>query len=289
MGYLHIENLYRKDARNILLEKSVYVMEKVHGTSAHLAWRKLDGNLTFFSGGEKHAKFVSIFSGMDLKNPFPGQEVTVFGEAYGGSCQGMKHTYGPDLRFIAFDVQVDGTWLTVPEAAKVAESLGLEFVPWLCVDLPSNPEEAEEVLNRYRDLPSEVAQRRGCGVQPREGIVIRPLIEKTNEYNARVIVKHKGAAFAERLNVPTAKPGQPLEVLQEANAIATEWVTPMRLAHVLDKLPEVSDISQVKRVIDAMIEDVLREGSGEIVDSPAARSTISKRTVALFKQVLQKT
>ena len=49
MGYLHIPNLYK--AQEILMFKRCYALEKIHGTSAHIAW---DGNhIRFFSGGER--------------------------------------------------------------------------------------------------------------------------------------------------------------------------------------------------------------------------------------------
>ena len=41
-------------------------------------------------------------------------------------------------------------------------------------------------------------------------------------------------------------------------------------------------------VIATMLEDVLRESTGEIVDNPAARKAIGKRTVELFKERVQR-
>ena len=53
---------------------------------------------------------------------------TVFGEGYGGKEQGMRDTYGPDLKFIAFDVKIGNRWLSVTDAEDVVKKLGLEFV-----------------------------------------------------------------------------------------------------------------------------------------------------------------
>lgn len=50
MAYLHIENLYK--ARDIMLFRECYAMEKIHGTSAHVGW---NGSLYFFSGGGRCA------------------------------------------------------------------------------------------------------------------------------------------------------------------------------------------------------------------------------------------
>ena len=72
MGYMHIENLYRPIAQSILLFREVYALEKVHGTSAHIAWRTVDGNtqLSFFAGGESHANFVALFDAAALTQTF---------------------------------------------------------------------------------------------------------------------------------------------------------------------------------------------------------------------------
>jgi hypothetical protein len=73
-----------------------------------------------------------------------------------------------------------------------------------------------------------------------------------------------------------------LEVLAKAQVIADEWVTPVRLQHVLDKLPDAG-IERMRDVIAAMSEDVFREGVGEFVDSREARVAIGKKTAQLFK------
>ena len=63
-----------------------------------------------------------------------------------------------------------------------------------------------------------------------------------------------------------------------------EWVTPMRLQHVLDKLPHATGMEQTRDVIFAMLEDVEREANGEIVFSQDAKKSIGTRTATLFKQ-----
>lgn len=283
MGYLHIENLYKN--QTILLFRECYALEKVHGTSAHVAWQggagAADARLSFFSGGEKHDKFRALFDDVALRTGFERlghTEVTVFGEAYGGSCQGMKATYGDSLRFIVFDVRVGETWLAVNDMAQVAEGLGLEVVPY------SSASSDLATLDALRDASSEVAVRRGCGEKPREGIVLRPLVEMILSNGSRVIAKHKGETFAETKTPRKVVDPAALVVLADAEAIAVEYVTEMRLSHVLDKLPEAKGLEQTGMVIKAMVEDVLREAAGEVVDSKAARQAIGKRAAALYKQ-----
>jgi hypothetical protein len=60
----------------------------------------------------------------------------------------------------------------------------------------------------------------------------------------------------------------------------------MRLIHVLDKLPQGINIKSTKTVIVAMIEDVYREGEGEIMESKEANSYIGSRTAQLLKEHL---
>ena len=277
VSYYHIDNLY-KNADEILQFREVYALEKIHGTSAHVAWK--DGQIRFFSGGANHAEFVRLFDEATLTDRFNEMDqpqVTVYGEAYGGKMQRMKDTYGPDLRFVVFDVKIGNNWLSVPKAEAVALQLGLEFVPYEKVLA------TVDALNDERDIPSALAFRRGIiAPKKREGIVIRPLMELTKNNGERVISKHKAEEFIETKTmrpVTAERQGQ----LTEAKAIADEWVTDMRLTHVLDALGIESDVTRMGDIMKAMIADVEREASGEIVESKDARKAIGKATALLVK------
>jgi hypothetical protein len=282
LGYAHIENLYK--SRAILLFRRCWALEKVHGTSAHVTYAK-GQPLSFFSGGESHDRFCTLFDETALTACFATlghREVTIYGEAYGGRCMGMRATYGDALRFIAFDVQVGDAWLSIPDAAQVVLALDLEFVPFVEV----STDLAE--LDRARDAPSVVAQRRGCGDdKAREGVVLRPLVEVTLNNGHRVVAKHKREAFSERATPQKVVDVAKLAVLAEAQAIAQEWVTPMRLTHVLDKMARPLDMSATSQVIAAMIHDVYREATDEIVESRDATTAIGRRTAGLFREWLQ--
>lgn len=279
MGYLHIDNLYK--SQEILLFKEVYALEKIHGTSAHVSWN--EGRVGFFSGGEKHNNFVALFDEAKLTEnflKFGMEKVIVFGEAYGGRCQGMKDTYGDKLRFVAFDVKVgEEGWLPVPKAEKVATDIGFDFVHYTKVSADVATLDAE------RDKPSTQAIRNGCGADKKaEGVVLRPLVELRDSYGNRIISKHKRLEFRETKAPRGVEDPSKLKVLEEAKAIAEEWVTDMRLDHVLDKLPpEKRTIENMRDIIAAMTEDVTREAKGEIVDSKEARAAIGARTARLFK------
>ena len=280
MGYLDIDNLY-KDQTVIRLFKECYALEKIHGTSTHIAWK--DNKINFFAGGCKHESFITLFDEAVLTAAFIAlghNEVVIFGEGYGGKCQGMSDTYGKELRFIAFDVKIGDTWLSVPDAEQIVKSFDLEFVPYALIST------ALEAIDAERDKPSEVAVRRGCGADKlREGIVLRP-IEECCTNRGRVIAKHKRDEFRET-KTPRPIDTEKLAVLQAADAIAEEWTTEMRLTHILDGLGPNVGIERMPEVLSAMVADIEREGSGEIVASKDARRAISKRTAIMFKNRLK--
>ena len=310
---MHISNLYRPEAQTILLFREVYALEKIHGTSAHISFtftisREIpEGRWlpSFFSGGESNSKFVSLFNQESLLASVNNlgtprdKVITIFGEAYGGSQQGMSATYGKSLKFIVFDVQVGETWLNVPDAEDVAKKLGLEFVHYVKCSLIKATAKVNHAvigiiewivetnlseIDAERDAPSVQAKRNGIlEDRPREGVVLRPLVEMTLNNGSRIIVKHKGDSFKETATArPIVDPAK-LVVLEEATAIANEWTTNNRLEHILQKLPQPHDMSLVPKLIPAMIEDIYREGSGEFVESDAVKKAIGKKVVELFK------
>jgi hypothetical protein len=281
MSYLHIENLYKN--KDILLFKECYAMEKIHGTSAHISWN--DEQLHFFAGGTKYEEFITLFDRDILIEKFKelGQrEVVVYGEAYGGRCQGMSETYGDKLRFVAFEVKIGDMWLNVPLAEHIARGLGLDFVHYVKVTTDIN------TLNQERDAMSVQAVKNGiAGEHKREGIVLRPLIELTKTNGARVIAKHKADEFQETKTKRSVDEKR-LQVLTRASEIADEWVTPMRLTHVLQKFTDPST-KDIGNIIITMIEDIEREGKGEIIESNEARKEIGRRTALMFKDRLKST
>lgn len=277
MSYLHIPNLYK--ATEILMHRECYAMEKIHGSSAHVSWR--DGTLHFFAGGCKQVDFEALFVPADLATGFTRlghPNATVFGEVYGGKLQGMRDTYGTALRFVAFEVKIGDSWLAVPEAEEIARGLGFDFVPWRKVptDLA--------ILDAERDAPSEQALKLGMGEHPREGIVLRPLTEVRMNNGDRIIAKHKNDAFRETDKTRKVETDpKKLVVLDEANAVAKEWATEMRLTHVLDGFGGKADVEQTGDVIRAMIADIEREGVGEILWTREAKSAIGRQTAEMLK------
>ncbi len=286
MGYQSIPNLY-KDQR-ILEFKEVYALEKVHGTTAHVSWS--DGQQHLSPGGTDTEEFRDAFNQDRLREAFEElghPSLTVYGEAYGGSCQGMEEVYGGNLKFIAFDVRMGDCWLSVEDAERVVESLGLSFVPYTRVSSEL------DVLDEKRDAQSIVAARCGGSEKntPREGIVLRPPFEVNLQDGTRLIAKYKNRQFQERNDQPHPEDVDPekMEKMRNAREIAREWVTEMRLTHVLDEFdsPTIEDTGEV---ISAMTEDIFEEGSDELdiegIEGEVRRE-IGNRTAELFHRRLE--
>ena len=278
MAYLKIPNLYQPRAQNVLLFKEVYALEKIHGTSTHIAWK--DNAIRFFSGGCDHKAFVALFDEEKLISQFKEidrDDVTIYGEGYGGKMQGMSETYGKELRFVAFDVKIEDKWLSVPSAVHFVSLFGLDFVSFVfcSTDLAS--------LDAQRDGPSQQAIK--CGIDEermREGIVIRPPEEFTDNSDARVIAKHKRAEFSER----KTNPGVDLskrEKIMEAREIADEFVTDMRLSHVLDEMGNPLDMSACGDVIKAVMADIFEEDGEEIEDTRIVRKVMGTAIAKAYK------
>ena len=282
---MHINQLYK--SQTILLFKEAYAMEKIHGTSTHISWKFESKDVRYSSGGESNVAFAALFNKEFLQAKFaeifPDVDVTIYGEAYGGKQQGMSHTYGKVLKFIGFDVHVGDVWLNVPNAEDVCKQFDIEFVPYAKINVTLNN------LTAIRDTPSVQAMRNGMGIdKKREGIVLRPLVEMKTNNGERVICKYKPDEQMETKTKREVTPEQ-VKILEDAKAIAEEWCTNLRLEHVLQKLPVSLGMEGVPIIIKAMIEDVYREGKGEIIESREASKAIGNKTVQLFKQKLNST
>jgi hypothetical protein len=188
----------------------------------------------------------------------------------------MKDTYGEHLRFIAFEVKIDDRWLSVPQAEEIVKQLGLEFIHY--VKIPTQL----EYLDKERDSDSIQAIRNGVGAgKKREGIVLRPLVEVTKNNGERIIAKHKRDDFRETKSKRSLDPDK-LKVLEKAKEVAEEWVVPMRLNHILDKIQEPS-MEKMGQIIKSMIEDIKREGREEIVWSKQVERAIGRKTAYSVK------
>ncbi len=283
MGYRHIPNLYK--GQEILMFKECYVSEKIHGTSAHIRWDVDNSkNVKFFSGGSCNQTFVNLFNQKALTEMAHSIDVPkwiIYGEAYGGKCQNMKNTYGDKLKFVAFDIKVGNLWLDLHKASKFADMFNLDFVWYIKCST------SIATLDYYRDYPSQQAIRNGMGDGKKsEGIVIRPLIELTKNNGNRIAAKHKTEEFCET-RTPRVITKEDLKVLEQVREIISEWVTENRLTNILSHIGKDLEITDISSIINLMVDDVLREGEGELVSSKALLKAIARETALMVKRRLQ--
>ena len=172
MGYLHIDNLYRIPE---LLE--CYALEKIHGTSANVHYKA--GRVGFFSGGENHSNFVSLFDEPSLVSAFASKfiasdEVWVYGEAFrkDGSRVIAKHKR-PEFRETKTPREVD--------PARVAVMLEAEAI-------------AEEYVTRMR--LAHVLQKTPYASERDTGAVIRAMQDDVEREAGGDIVWSKDVAKA---------------------------------------------------------------------------------------------
>jgi len=297
MGYAKIRNLY-SDSTIIDVFSWVFVQEKIHGTSVYVGY--IDGKLSFHSGGvQPHSSFVDLFNQEKLLKAFeelghgPDVPIKIHGEAYGGKMQKMSHTYGPALKFVAFDVKIGDHWLGTDKADNVVRKLGLEFVHWV-----KGPEKGEDIfafVDRWRDADSQQAIRNGMGSgKMREGIVIKAPVEVLLNNGERLMAKHKRSEFAEQKHPPKKVDPERQQRIDDAREVADEYVVDMRLEHVLDKLVAVlkdenSDeefklgMQHTPLVIKSMVEDIRAEEGGSIEWTQEVSKEIGKRAAILYK------
>lgn len=291
MGYMHIDSLYKfPDFFHLFTE--VYAMEKIHGTSTWFHYDAKNNMIKFHSGGEKYEDFRQLFDyGFlsrilhEICSENNWDIVKVHGEGYGGKQQKMSATYGPKLRFIAFDVYVETDettfFLDVPLAEQVVKKLNLEFVHY--VEGPNNPEWIESQSN----MESVQAIRKGMGSgKLREGVVIRPLTETKMKNGKRAIFKHKNAEFWE---IRSRRPlGERVKVAEVVNEIVNDWVTENRFQHVVDRVLQqkenkVIETKDIRVFLELMVEDVKRESEGEVVWSEKLTRSIRQKSAQMFK------
>jgi hypothetical protein len=292
MGYMKIPNLYKTPW--ILDLPEVFVLEKIHGTSAHV---QVGATPRLYVGGEKRENLEPVVA--DLLQPdLGGRNLVLFGEAFGGKQQKQAHRYGPKTRFVVFDVfDLDADcWLGVQEACFETTRRGLPFVRYHRI-VPT-----VENLDAARDEDSHEAVVAGCGSHPMEGVVIRPVVEGLlDPYGNRMIAKHKRPEEREtktqRLTKGTPEEQEALRLAQyTAQRIAEEWTTATRLEHVIQKFEAALrannfDVSLAESdtggIIKAMLQDIQLEAGDEVTWTPQVSKAVGSITASLFRSWLR--
>ena len=210
--YTKINTLYKRDERgNIIIGDFSLPEFKYLYNNKWLAFEKIDGtNMSFYWDGHEmqiHGKsenasipsmlmdtMKTILTEEKLSEVFPikydenGNEVPfmvrIYGEGYGAKIQKCGGSYirgGNDFR--VFDIKINGFWLDWNNVVDITKQLGLKTVePFGEMTL----EEAEKMV--ISGFKSHIAENKELDA---EGLVLRPIVQRFNRKNERIMVKIK--------------------------------------------------------------------------------------------------
>jgi RNA ligase (TIGR02306 family) len=196
--YTDIENM--RSYPHVFHEgEQVVATEKIHGTNVRVGAVVEDGKVLTMAGSRQLRRAEP--GGMDyLRNPywFPlsikgvqellstalahgAKQVIVFGETFGSRIQ--SYDYGMNaLGFRAFDIMIDGEWLNPDVFATLCETNGVATVPVIYRGPFS--------IDAIRDVSN--GKSLVGGTHGREGVVVRPIMERFNPTIGRTILKYVG-------------------------------------------------------------------------------------------------
>lgn len=166
--------------------------EKVDGTNIRVGW---DGYTVTFDGRTSRANMPPViidalteqFPEELFEQAFGEKQVTLYGEMIGGNIMSAGRHYGP-MRFVLFDVMIDGLFLLRENVESVALSMGCVVTPVALVG--TLHEGMEFVRNGFMSAFAR-------SDYPAEGIVGTTALGLCNRRGDRMIVKIKARDFRE--------------------------------------------------------------------------------------------
>jgi hypothetical protein len=179
--------------------------EKIDGTNIRVMYDDnrpdMEAHYVTFGGKTDNAQIPSklvqhlreIFDDGLLANIFGNSPACLYGEGYGAGIQKGGGNYGPDQKFILFDVKIGDWWLQRKDVEDIAAKLDIPVVPLFKVETIS--------LNTMIDYV-----RSGTGIDAIptsslnanaavEGWVGTPLVPLFNRKSQRIITKVKYKDF----------------------------------------------------------------------------------------------
>lgn len=186
---------FRKYWKTFVHGEIVNVSEKLHGTSSRFAfindqiyvggrtqWLEEDPNNLYWSAFNKTSSIKEFI----VHNP----GLALYGEVYGKVQKNFLYdAEAGQIKFRAFDIRrPDGTFLDVEHFHKLCNDFGVPVVPQI-----GNIEFNKELLEEIAEQESLLGN---CPC--REGIVIRPMIERTNIWTGRTIAKLVSNKYLEK-------------------------------------------------------------------------------------------
>ena len=182
--YTEIENM-RHYPEMLGEDEQVVITEKIHGTNSRIGM--VDGE---WVAGSHH---VQRGPGDDLYwSPKPvverlvealakyHKQVIVFGEIYGAAVQSLDYGKSGHEGYRAFDLLIDGRYVDYPTFRDLCQIYGVPRVPALWL--------REFSLETTKVLAQGKSQLDFAN-HLREGVVVKPLLERSNPKVGRVILK----------------------------------------------------------------------------------------------------
>ena len=308
--YPHIKNL--DDTPGIFDLPEVIVTEKIHGSGMRIGL--IDGCVRF---GGRRLEFTNISPqskdgqgfvswaletglGEKIAKTFQNHDIIFYGEWHGSGTpqkgwpqiqKGIRYIKGNDFRI--FDIRLDGKYLSQDQLSEFAEKAGLKTMPILCRGKPER-----KIFDSFIDTMSLLGAENGIAYPENtmEGIVIRPIQFLWEENREPVMAKHKIGKWAERASEQRHPkiPKQKKEIPAGAKEFAEEFVTDVRLEHILDQLKEENipiEKSAMGEVMKRMGQDIKREGNSTLINAHLEWKDVSpfvtNRTKELFLKFLK--
>jgi len=168
--------------------------EKIDGTNIRIGWEADDiGEFRLlYSGRTDNAqmptfllnKLHELFRDYDWAGQFP-DGVTLYGEGYGAKIQKGGGNYIADgVAFALFDVKVGEWWLRADDARGIADTLGIQCVPFV----------GEGTLGQAVKMMRD-GLKSAYGAFLMEGLVVKPKVDLFTRRGQRLIGKIKTKDF----------------------------------------------------------------------------------------------
>ena len=196
-----IQGKWRLPEFEYLQDNQWMFTEKVDGTNIRIMWHPEErfigeslaaANLEF--GGKTDnaqmppflfKRLLEIFDSNKMREVFPKDSVSLYGEGYGAKIQKGGGNYIKDgCDFILFDVKIGEWWLERKDIEDIATKLNLKVVPII----------GQGTLNLAIHITHNGITST-FGNFPAEGIVARPLVSLNSRKGERLIGKIKTKDF----------------------------------------------------------------------------------------------
>jgi RNA ligase (TIGR02306 family) len=183
--------------------EEVIATEKIHGTNCRVGLINEGGAATEMAGSKQIRRkrpadligdlywFPWTVPGVRdllyflIGAPRNARQVILFGEVF-GKVQSLRYGLDRGLGFRAFDLLIDGKYADVSEFETLCDRFGIERVPHVFTggfDL--------ETIRKLSDGPSLVSGADNI----REGVVVKPMVERNDPKIGRVILKYVGDTY----------------------------------------------------------------------------------------------